>query len=101
MGELEDRNGTLVTTYSVKTARYITPFTQIGLAMNGQPVPHPCFHRPLSVLLAPALASGLVLDAFEERTFPPDKLTGTNPLSWNGRFSEIPPALIVRLWRPG
>lgn len=100
MGELEDRNGTIATTYSVKIARYLTPFTQVGLAMRGQPVPHPCFHRPLTLLLAPALAAGLVLDGFEECAFPPETVAGTNPLSWNGHFSEIPPALIVRLRRP-
>jgi 2-polyprenyl-3-methyl-5-hydroxy-6-metoxy-1,4-benzoquinol methylase len=99
MCELEDRNGALVTTYSVKIARYKTPFTQIGLAMNGQPVPHPYFHRPLSLLLAPALSAGLVLDGFEERAFPPDNSGGTTPLSWNGCFSEIPPALVIRLRR--
>jgi hypothetical protein len=99
MGELEDRNGTIVTTYSVKIARYKTPFTQIGLAMHGQPVPHPYFHRPLSLLLAPSLSAGLVLDGFEEQAFPPDNSGGTTPLSWNGRFSEIPAALIVRLRR--
>jgi len=99
MGELEDRNGTIVTTYSVKIARYKTPFTQIGLAMHGQPVPHPYFHRPLSLLLAPALSAGLVLDGFEEQAFPPDNSGGTTPLSWSGRFSEIPAALIVRLRR--
>jgi SAM-dependent methyltransferase len=99
MGELEDRNGTLVTTYSVKIARYKTPFTQVGLAMHGQPVPHPYFHRPLSLLLAPALSAGLVLDGFEEQAFPPDNSNGSAPLSWNGRFSEIPAALIVRLRR--
>ena len=99
MGELEDRDGSLVTTYSVKVARYITPFTQIGLAMPGQPVPHPCFHRPLGLLLAPALSAGLVLDGFEEQAFPPANSGGTTPLSWNGRFSEIPAALIVRLRR--
>ena len=101
MGELEDRNGALVTTYSVKIARYVTPFTQVGLAMHGQPVPHPCFHRPLSLLLAPALAAGMVLDGIEERAFPPEKVTGTSPLSWNGHFSEIPATLIIRLLRPG
>ena len=99
MSELEDRNGALVTTYSVKIARYKTPFTQRGLAMHGQPVPHPYFHRPLSLLLAPALAAGLVLDGFEEQAFPQDNSGGAAPLSWNGRFSEIPPALIVRLRR--
>jgi 2-polyprenyl-3-methyl-5-hydroxy-6-metoxy-1,4-benzoquinol methylase len=101
MGELEDRNGAFVSTYSVKIARYLTPFTQVGLAMLGQPVAHPYFHRPISLLLAPALAAGLVLDGFEERAFPPEKMSGTNPLSWNGHFSEIPAALVVRLRRPG
>jgi 2-polyprenyl-3-methyl-5-hydroxy-6-metoxy-1,4-benzoquinol methylase len=99
MGELEDRNGTIVTTYSVKIARYKTPFTQVGLAMHGQPVPHPYFHRPLSLLLEPALRAGMVVDGFEERAFPADNAGGTTPLSWNGRFSEIPAALIVRLRR--
>jgi SAM-dependent methyltransferase len=99
MSELEDQNGAIVTTYSVKIARYKTPFTQVGLAMHGQPVPHPYFHRPLSLLLAPALSVGLVLDGFEEQAFPPDNSGGTTPLSWNGRFSEIPAALIVRLRR--
>jgi 2-polyprenyl-3-methyl-5-hydroxy-6-metoxy-1,4-benzoquinol methylase len=99
MGELEDQSGTIVTTYSVKIARYKTPFTRVGLAMHGQPVPHPYFHRPLSLLLSPALSAGLVLDGFEEQAFPPDNSGGTTPLSWNGHFSEIPAALIVRLRR--
>jgi hypothetical protein len=51
------------------------------------------------LLLAPALAAGLVLDGIEEQAFPPDNSGGTTPLSWNGRFSEIPAALIVRLRR--
>jgi 2-polyprenyl-3-methyl-5-hydroxy-6-metoxy-1,4-benzoquinol methylase len=97
MGELEDRAGTIVTTYSVKISRYLTAYTQVGLAMNGQPVPHPYFHRPLSALLAPALKAGLVLDAIEECAFPPEHIGGSTPLSWNGRFSEIPAALIVRM----
>ena len=97
MGELEDRAGTFVTTYSVKISRYLTPYTQVGLAMHGQPVPHPYFHRPLSALLAPALEAGLALDAIEERAFPPEYAGGSTPLSWNGRFSEIPAALVVRM----
>lgn len=97
MGELEDRGGSLVTTYSVKISRYLTPYTQVGLAMHGQPVPHPYFHRPLSALLAPALKAGLVLDAVEECAFPPEHAGGSTPLSWNGRFSEIPAALVARL----
>jgi 2-polyprenyl-3-methyl-5-hydroxy-6-metoxy-1,4-benzoquinol methylase len=99
MGELEDRAGTIVTTYSVKISRYLTPYTQVGLAMHGQPVPHPYFHRPLSALLAPALKAGFVLDAIEECAFPPEHVGGSTPLSWNGKFSEIPPALVVRMRR--
>ena len=101
MGELEDRAGALVTTYSVKISRYLTPFTQAGLAMHGQPEPHLYFHRPLSALLEPALEAGFVLDGIEERAFPPDNAGGIAPLSWNGRFSEIPAVLAVRLARKG
>lgn len=97
MGELEDREGTFVTTYSVKISRYLTPYTQVGLAMPGQPVAHPYFHRPLSALLAPAFEVGFVLDAIEERAFPPEYIGGSTALSWNGRFSEIPAALVVRM----
>jgi 2-polyprenyl-3-methyl-5-hydroxy-6-metoxy-1,4-benzoquinol methylase len=97
MGEVEDRAGALVTTYSVKISRYLTPFTQLGLAMHDQPVPHLYFHRSLSSLLAPALRAGFVLDDIEERAFAPENIGGTTPISWNGHFSEIPAALIVRL----
>lgn len=96
-GEMEDRAGSLVTTYSVKVSRYLTPYSQLGLAMHGQPVPHVYFHRPLSALLAPAFDAGLVLDAIEERAFPPEHLAGSTPLSWNGHFSEIPAVLVARL----
>jgi SAM-dependent methyltransferase len=99
MGELEDREGNFVTTYSVKISRYLTPYTQVGLAMHGQPTPHLYFHRPLSVLLGPALEAGLVLDGIEERAFPSERLHGISPFSWNGNFSEIPAALVVRLRR--
>src|SRR5437879_12784351 len=75
----------------------MTPYTKVGLTMHGQPVPHPYFHRPLSALLAPALKAGLVLDAIEECAFPPEHVGGSTPLSWNGRFSEIPAALVVRM----
>jgi 2-polyprenyl-3-methyl-5-hydroxy-6-metoxy-1,4-benzoquinol methylase len=99
MGELEDREGAIVTRYSVKISRYLTPFTQAGLAMHGQPAPHLYFHRPLGALLAPGLEAGFVLDALEECAFPPEHTGGTTPLSWNGRFSEIPAVLVGRLRR--
>ncbi len=99
MGELEDRAGALVTTYSVKISRYLTSYTQPGLAMHGQPVLQLYFHRPLSALLAPAFEAGFVLDAIEERAFPPENTGGATSLSWSGRFSEIPAALVARLRR--
>jgi 2-polyprenyl-3-methyl-5-hydroxy-6-metoxy-1,4-benzoquinol methylase len=97
MGELEDQGGAFVTTYSVKVSRYQTIYTQPGLAMPGQPVPHLYFHRPMSALFGVGFKAGFVLDALEERAFPPENMGGTSPLSWNGHFSEIPPALIARM----
>jgi 2-polyprenyl-3-methyl-5-hydroxy-6-metoxy-1,4-benzoquinol methylase len=97
MGELEDRGGELVTTYSVKVSRYLTPYSQAGVAIPGQPVPHPCIHRPLSALLAPMVDAGLVLDGIAECAFPAEEGGGGTPLSWNGKFSEIPPVLVVRM----
>lgn len=99
VSELEDRSGVLVTTYSVKISRYLTPYTQPGLAMQDQPVPHLYFHRPLSALLAPAFAAGLVLDALEERAFPPDVVDDATSLSLNHHHSDIPAALVARLTR--
>ncbi len=96
---LEDRDGELTTIYAVKVARYKTPGRRLGVAMAGQPKPHPYFHRPLAALLAPAFAAGLVLDGLEEPSFARENRGGSHPLSWNGNFREIPPALIVRLRR--
>jgi hypothetical protein len=85
------------TTYSVKVSRYLTPYTQVGLAMRGQPVPHPYFHRPLGILLQDMFDAGFALDALEERAFPPENSGGSTPFSWSGQFSEIPPVLVGRL----
>jgi 2-polyprenyl-3-methyl-5-hydroxy-6-metoxy-1,4-benzoquinol methylase len=97
MSELEDREGTISTTYSVKVSRYLRSYSRLGAAMSGQPVPHPYFHRSLQTLLAPALELGFVLDGFEEPAFPAEHAQGSTPLSWSGRFSEIPPVLVARL----
>lgn len=99
LAELEEIDGSFVTTYSVKISRYRTPEKTKGRAKHGQPAPHPCFHRSLESLLAPGLGAGLVLDALEERAFPPEYAGGTTPLSWSGRFSEIPPVLVARMRR--
>lgn len=43
------------------------------------------------------LGAGFVVDGLEERAFAPNNPPGRNPLGWNGKFSEIPPVLVVRM----
>lgn len=101
LGEMEDRDGDIVTLYSVRVSGYITPSTSRGAAIRGQPRPQLYFHRPLQVLLGAALDAGFVLDALEEPSFPPDHPPGGSPLSWGGNLSEIPPVLICRMRSTG
>jgi 2-polyprenyl-3-methyl-5-hydroxy-6-metoxy-1,4-benzoquinol methylase len=101
VAEMEDRDGELITVYSVKVWGYMTPTVARGAAISGQPQPQLYFHRPLQVLLGAAFDVGFVLDGLEERAFPPDHPEGSTPLSWGGSFSEIPPVLVVRLRQPG
>ncbi len=99
VAEMEDREGEIVTSYSMKVRGYMTSTVSRGAAIAGQPRPQLYFHRPLHVLLGAALDVGFVLDGLEERAFPPDhpQARGRNPLGWSGRFSEIPPVLVARL----
>lgn len=97
MAEMEDREGEIVTVYSVKVFGYMTPLVARGAAIAGQPKPQLYFDRPLQVLLGAAFDAGFVLDALEERAFPPDHPPGRNPLSWGGNYSEIPPVLVARV----
>jgi 2-polyprenyl-3-methyl-5-hydroxy-6-metoxy-1,4-benzoquinol methylase len=96
MAEMEDREGDVVTIYSIKISGYMTPSVARGAAIVGQPKPQLYFHRPLEVLLASGLKVGFVLDALEERAFPADHPSGRSPLAWGGNFSEIPPVLVAR-----
>jgi hypothetical protein len=94
---VEDREGDIVTVYSVKVLRYITPTVTHGAALRGQPKPQLIFHRPLQVLFGACFEAGFVLDGLEERAFPPGHPSGREPLSWGGKFSEIPPVLVARM----
>ena len=100
VAELEDREGEIVTVYSVKVFNYLTPTVARGAAIAGQPRPHIYFHRPLEVLLGACFSVGFVLDALEEPAFPPDHPAGANALSWGANFSEIPPVLVGRVRLP-
>jgi ubiquinone/menaquinone biosynthesis C-methylase UbiE len=97
MAEQDDIEGEVVTRYSVKIHSYITPTIRHGVAIRDQPTPQLYFHRPLHEILTPGFESGFVLDALEERAFPKDHPSGRDPLSWGGRFHEIPPVLVVRM----
>lgn len=97
MAEREDRDGEMITTYSMKVTAYMTPSVKPGLAMSDQPRPHPYFHRSLTLLLGAGFAAGFVVDALEERSFPPDHPPGRDGLRWGPEFSEIPPVMILRM----
>ena len=101
VAELAERDGEFRLTYAIKISDYLTPYQQFGRAMHDQPAPHPYFHRPLSAIVGMAAGAGFVLDALEERAFPPGYSGGTTALSWNGNFSEIPPILAARFRAPG
>jgi SAM-dependent methyltransferase len=100
--EAVDLEGELVTIYGMKITHYMTPYTAWGSAIPGQPEVQPYFERPLHVTLGAGFAAGFVLDALQERAFPPlhphDNST-RRPLSWGGNFSEIPLVLVARLRR--
>lgn len=98
--ELEDQAGQAVTRYAVKVWGYRTSSIRLGAAIFGQPEPQPYFHRSLTELLGACFRAGFVLDGLEEPTFPPDHPPGRNPLSWSGKYSEIPPVLAARLRLP-
>lgn len=97
MAEMEDCDGELEMTYAVKVSHYLTPRTIRAAAIPGQPQAQLLFHRSLQDLLGVAFEAGFVLDALEERAFPPDHEPGRNPLGWSGKYSEIPPVLVARL----
>jgi SAM-dependent methyltransferase len=100
LAEVEDREGTLVTGYSVRIKAYIEASTRLGLAINGQPQPQPYFHRSLTDLLRPAFEAGFVLDGLAEPAFPAEKRDLRRGPNWDN-LTGIPPMLVVRLRAPG
>lgn len=94
---LAQEGSTFDVIYSVEVSRYLSSGTKDGVAIAGQPVLHPYFHRSLTDILGTGFKAGLVLDAFEERAFPPEHPMGSTPLSWGGKYGEIPPAIVVRM----
>ncbi|HVM71253.1 MAG TPA: class I SAM-dependent methyltransferase [Anaerolineales bacterium] len=99
VAEEMDLEGQIVSTYSVKVSRYMTPSQAHGAALQGQPKPQLYFERPLQYYFNLGFRNGFVLDGFEECAFPPGH-PQSKPLSWGGNFSEIPPVLVARLRLP-
>ena len=96
--EVEDRDGTLVETYSVKVTGYLHVPPGKGAGMPGEPVAHPYFHRPLSELFGSCFRAGFAVDGLEEPSFakPEDgSRSASRSLSWED-FVGIPPVLVVR-----
>lgn len=98
--EMRDNAGQVVTTYAVKVCGYMTPTVAQGAAIVGQPRPQLYFHRPLQALLGACFEAGFLLDGLEECAFPPGHSGGSQPLSWGGNYSEIPPVLVGRVRLP-
>ena len=95
VGEVEDRDGDVVTEYSVKIEKYRKPYTARGLAMIGQPVPQHYFHRAISTLYSVCFGAEFVLDGIEEPCF--EQLgQGSTAISW-ANFTDIPPVLVSRM----
>ncbi len=97
VGEVEDRDGELRTTHSVKVTRYLSLGPVKGVGIPGQPGPHYYFHRPLSALFGACFRAGFVLTGLEEPAFP--AATGARPLNWES-YPDIPPALVARVELP-
>lgn len=89
-------DGRIKTRYSVKISRYMTPYHAEGVALRDQPKPQLYFERPIQYYMNLGFQNGFVVDGFEERAFAPDH-PQSNPLSWGGNFSEIPPVLVMRM----
>jgi 2-polyprenyl-3-methyl-5-hydroxy-6-metoxy-1,4-benzoquinol methylase len=92
--EEEDREGKLVTSYSVKVTKYVGVGTTRGLALVGQPEPQYYFHRTISTLLTACFHAGFVLDGIEEPVFD-RSAEPSRPFSW-ANYHEIPPVLVAR-----
>jgi 2-polyprenyl-3-methyl-5-hydroxy-6-metoxy-1,4-benzoquinol methylase len=98
---MEDREGEIITTYSIEVRDYIHSTMKHAAAIRGQPRPQPVFHRPLQTLFGAAFAAGFVIDALEEPTFPPDHPQGRSVLGWGPNYASIPPVLIARVRQRG
>lgn len=91
-----EEGGAVSETHGIEIRRSLTQRTGLGVAMVGQPEPQLYFDRPLSSPIGPFLARRLVLNAFEEPSFPIRENSSTKWFDWEN-FQQIPPVIVVRL----
>lgn len=91
----EDRDGELLTTYSINVAGYLGLGATKGIAIVGQPAPHLYFNRTLTTLFNSAFRAGFVMEGIEEPAFD-ESAVPSRPFSWVN-FREIPPFLVARM----
>lgn len=91
--ETEESNGQIVSRNSIQISKYLLPEPFESIGIQGQPVPHYIFHRPLSYYVHLFLSSGFVLDGMEEPSFEKDEV--------NSKFDwyDIPPVIILRFMK--
>ena len=76
--------------HSMRRSTYLTPITALAVALEGQPVTHWNFHRPLEQLLEPFFGSGWMIDALLEPALP------SSPF-----HAELPGVMVIRFRKPG
>lgn len=94
LAELEETEGTVVETFSMKLKRYLSPATYQGTAIAGQPAAQYYFHRPLHELFNLGFDAGMVLNGFIEPQLEPPTPTA-RWAAWS-RFREFPPVMVMR-----
>lgn len=96
LAEATDSSGEVVIMNAIKVRAYLHVPPGQGTGIQGEPVPHYYFHRPISEVLGVFFAAGFVMDGIEEPTF----AGGGKPLTWEGVGGQIPPVLVVRVRLP-
>lgn len=90
--------GELTHRFSLKIDKYLSIYSQKGVALRGQQVSQVYFNRPLQYYLHLLFDQGFVMDRFDEPRLVREE--GGSPLSWGSNFAEIPPVLIARMTLP-
>ncbi|KAL8335218.1 hypothetical protein RB598_009423 [Gaeumannomyces tritici] len=86
----------VVRTKIIRDYLFVPPMK--GIALPGQPVKQPCFHRPLHEVFRPFFAAGLVMDAMEEPAFTEED-HDPNRIEASKNYTQLPAILSFRMRR--